>query len=255
MAGLPIRAGGATIRGVQSSEFKQQLIKRTLGQSELFGGLPEEDLREVSEFTQVRNLEKGGYLFREGDDSHGFYIVQKGSINLHRVSRAGKEQVMHIFRTGESLGVATLGSACVCPADARAEESSQVLLVQRQEFIALLQRRPELVLRVLGSMCTHCRVMSMQIDDLTLQDVETRLGNWLLKRCPSPDGQAPVDIMLTIPKRVLAAELGTVSETLSRALARYRKQDLLKVNGRTLTVTSPSRLSAFLERHWEEQGS
>jgi CRP/FNR family transcriptional regulator len=48
-------------------------------------------------------------------------------------------------------------------------------------------------------------------------------------------------------KRVLAAELGTVSETLSRTLARFRDHGLIEVSGRRLTVRSPARLAAWLE--------
>ena len=56
-------------------------------------------------------------------------------------------------------------------------------------------------------------VLVSQLEDLTLKDVETRLANWLVKRCPNPDGTSPVQVRLTVTKRVLAAELGTVSET------------------------------------------
>jgi CRP/FNR family transcriptional regulator len=53
-------------------------------------------------------------------------------------------------------------------------------------------------------------------------------------------------------KRALAAELGTVSETLSRTLAKFREQALVAVKGRSLTVRSPVRLSALLRRHLGE---
>lgn len=58
-----------------------------------------------------KSLKKGDYLFREGQASVGFYVVQRGAINIHRVNAAGKEQVIHIFRAGESLGEATLATA------------------------------------------------------------------------------------------------------------------------------------------------
>jgi CRP/FNR family transcriptional regulator len=79
--------------------------------------------------------------------------------------------------------------------------------------------------------------------------VETRLANWLAKRCPSSDSDKPHVIELAMTKRVLAAELGTVSETLSRTLAKFREQRLLTVQGRTLTVLSPLRLAALVRRN------
>src|SRR5438270_162692 len=79
-----------------------------------------------------------------------------------------------------------LGTGSGYPPDARAVESSQVLLVQKSGFLALLQRQPQLALRMLGSMSSHLRVLVGQLEDLTLRDVETRLANWLVKRCPNP---------------------------------------------------------------------
>ena len=97
-------------------------------------------------------------------------------------------------------------------ADARAVETSQVLQVQKSGFVALLRRQPELALKILASMALHLRVLVGQLEDLMLKDFETRLANWFVKRCPDPDGTEPVSIKLAMPKRVLAAELGTVSE-------------------------------------------
>ncbi|MEK7684608.1 MAG: Crp/Fnr family transcriptional regulator [Verrucomicrobiota bacterium] len=231
------------------AEFKQIAIIHTLRGCQLFAGLPPADLANIAAFTLLKMLDKGAYLFHEGDSSHGFYIVQKGAINVHRVNAAGKEQVIHIFRAGESFAEATLATESGYPADARALESSQVLLVQKSGFLALLKRQPELALRMLGSMSLHLRVLVAQLEDLTLQDVETRLAHWLVKRCPNADGQVPVQIELTMTKRVLAAELGTVSETFSRTLAKFREQKLLTVKGKTVTILCPAKLTALLRRN------
>jgi CRP/FNR family transcriptional regulator len=231
------------------AEFKHAAIVNTLRGCQLFAGLPLADLENIAACTQLKTLEKDGYLFHEGDPSHGFYLVQKGAVNVHRVSAAGKEQVIHVFRTGESFAEAMLATETGYPADARALEPSQVLLVQKAGFVALLRRHPELALRMLGSMSSHLRVLVGQLEDLMMKDVETRLANWLVKRCPDPDAVGPVNIILPMTKRVLASELGTVSETFSRTLAKFREQALVSVKGRTLTVLCPAKLAALLRRN------
>jgi len=47
---------------------------------------------------------------------------------------------------------------------------------------------------------------------------------------------------------VLAAELGTVSETLSRTFAKLRAEKLVRVSGKTITVLNPARLDELLRR-------
>jgi len=234
------------------AEFKTIALVNTLRSCQLFTGLPQPDLEQIAAVTVVKSLEKDEYLFHEGDAAVGFYIVQRGAVNVHRVNAAGKEQIIHVFRTGDSFAEVALASPTGYPADARALEPTQVLLVQKAGILALLKRQPELALRMLGSMSSHLRVLVGQLEDLTLKDVETRLANWLVKRCPASAGDKPVHIELKMTKRVLAAELGTVSETFSRTLAKFREQKLVTVKGRVVTILSPRRLLELLRKNLGE---
>ena len=107
-------------------------------------------------------------------------------------------------------------------------------------------------LRMLGSMSQHLRVIVGLLDDLTLKDMETRLANWLLKQCPRPVSATQVEIKLDRTKRVLAAEFGATSETLSRTLAKFRDQKLLRVTGNTLVVTDLPNCRNCSESTWEK---
>ena len=227
--------------------LRRAALAATFRSCQLFSGLPSADLYAIASFSILRSLEKDRYLFHEGDRSEGFYIVQKGAINVHRVSAAGKEQVIYVFRTGESLAEASLAGERGYPANARAVESTSVVVVPKAPFLDLLARRPDLGLRMLGSMSQHLRVLVGLVEDLTLKDVETRFINWLLKRCqPGAAGEATVALGMT--KRVLAAELGTSSETLSRTFARLRGENLLEVDGGVLRVRDVAELQARFRR-------
>ena len=157
-------------------------------------------------------------------------VVQRGAVNVHRVSAVGKEQMIHVFRTGDSFAEVALASATGYPADARALEPTQVLLVQKDEILALLKRQPELALRMIGSMSSHIRVLVSQLEDLTLKDVETRLANWLMKRCPNPQSEQPMKIELTMtsacwpPNSAQSAKLFPHVAKLPRAKAPHRQR-------------------------------
>lgn len=237
---------------VQPSQFRQAIIENTLRSCQLFMGLPAADIRAIASFVIPKHLDKGEYLFHEGDRSEGFYIVQKGAVNVHRVSAVGKEQVIHLFCPIESFAEGTLATETGYPANARATEPTTVLLVPKNDFIDLLRKRPELALRMLGSMSQHLRVIIGLLDDLTLKDMETRLANWLLKRCPRPITDRAVEIELGRTKRVLAAEMGTTSETLSRTLAKFRGQKFLQVNGNIIRLTKPRELQKLLQQNLGE---
>jgi|ERR1044071_287555 CRP/FNR family transcriptional regulator len=237
------------------ADLKNSALINTLRTCQLFAGLPASDLQKIAAVTVRKSLEKGEYLFHEREPAVGFYAVQSGAVNVHRVNAAGKEQIIHIFRPGETFAEAALATEHGYPADACAVEPSQVLIIQKEGFLDLLRRQPELALRMLASMSSHLRILVGQLEDLALKDVETRLANWLLKRCPDAKLQQPVTIQLSMTKRVLAAELGTVSETLSRTLAKLRGQKLIAVKGKSIIVLSPAGLDGLLRRHLGEYNS
>ena len=230
------------------AEFRIAAVAGTLRCCQLFSGLSAEDLEAIASFAVLLNLERGAYLFRQGESSAGFYVVQRGAINVHRVSPAGKEQVIHVFRMGESFAEAALATPTGYPADARAVEASTVLLIPKAPILGLIGRRPDLALRMLGSMSQHLRVVVGMLDDLTLKDVETRLANWLLRHAKGRAGP----LQLPGTKRVLAAELGTSSETLSRTFAALRDRKLITVTGNTITLRDPEGLQAVLRRNLGE---
>ncbi|MDB6058846.1 MAG: anr [Verrucomicrobiales bacterium] len=225
---------------------RQTAIINTLRNCPLLAGLPPEEINQIASFSFQKLLSKGQYLFREADLPIGFYIVQSGAINLHRVNGSGKEQIIHIFRSGESFAEGTLVTEGGFSGDARALEPSQVILVRKCEFLGLIKRQPEIALRVLSAMNIHLSMAIAQLENLMLNDVEHRVADWLIQRCPNPESVQPTKIELRMTKRTLAAELGTVSETLSRTLAKFRQRDLVYVNGKSVTLLNPSRMVAEL---------
>jgi CRP/FNR family transcriptional regulator, dissimilatory nitrate respiration regulator len=229
------------------AEYRQVGIANTLRRCEIFADLPSQDLSSVAAITVVKSLDKGQYLFRQSDNPHGFFIVQNGAINVHRVNSSGREQVLRVFRAGESLAEETVATDSGYPADARAVEDSQVLQVQKVGFVAMLKRHPELAMKILSAVGRHFRALISHFDDVTLRHVEGRLANWLLQRCPDALGTEPVTVELHTTKRLLASELGTVSETLSRTLTKFRQRRLIKQVRKSIIVLSPARLSEVVE--------
>lgn len=230
-------------------QFKQAAVANTLRRCPLFADMGADDLGVIASMTAHKCVAKDAYLFWEGAPVHGFYVVQTGAIKLHRLNLKGQEQVFHVFRSTESFAEETMLSDSGYPADASATEDSRVLLVQKAPFVRLMKTHRELALRLLKAVSQQVRSLMGLVDDLTLKDVKTRLANWLIHHCPDPQSCQPQRVELEMTMRVLASELGVTSETLSRTLARFRKNHLVRVEGRTVVLTCPTRLATMVDHH------
>ncbi|MBN1504042.1 MAG: Crp/Fnr family transcriptional regulator, partial [Candidatus Eisenbacteria bacterium] len=104
-------------------------------------------------------------------------------------------------------------------------------------------------LKMLGSMAAWIRLMAEQVGSLSLRTVEGRLVNYLVflakrQQLPFADGQP---IALDVEKGVLAARLGTIPETLSRALKKLQNTRLIKVERDVLTILDARGLLDMLQ--------
>jgi CRP-like cAMP-binding protein len=236
----------------EPAQIRRTAFAATLRRCYLFSELPAKDLESIASFVVQKRLGKGDFLFREGSPCVGFYVMEQGSISIHRINASGKMQIIHVFRAGESFAEAVLVENAGYPADACALEHTSVFLVPKDRFLKLLQKRSELALRMLGSMSRHLHTLVGLIDDLTLKDVQTRLVCWLLKRCGKPLVERAVVIRLEQTKGVLAAEFGTTNETLSRTFAELRKLKLIAVSGRTITIPNPCKLEGYFRHKFDD---
>lgn len=232
------------------ARLRRSDIRAGLRSCQLFAKSPAQVLDALARLTTVRKLDPGGFLFHEHTRGGGLFIVRRGSIKLHRVSAAGREIVIHMFRSGESLGEESLFSETGCLASACATEASQILVVPKEAFLAVLECHPELSLNLLRGLDRHFSLLVTRIDELTRKDVPTRVVDWLLQHCPDPTSRDPQTVFVTETKRLLASELGTCGETLSRTLARLRNQRLLSVRGRAVTLNCPRRLAQLFQGTW-----
>ena len=231
----------------QANPFKIEAIKNTLRQSSLFEKLDERALSAVAEACVTKRLEKGETLFHEGSQSLGFYIVQSGTICLSKLSHEGREQVISVFKANACFAEATLSAVENYPANAVAVESSQVILVRKDRFRSLIKENPDLALTMLASMSIHLKHLVQMIDDLKFKQIECRLANWLHRNATPTSDPNRAEVELPTSKKLLASQLGVTSETLSRAFARFRNENIITVEGRHISITNAQALEGYLD--------
>jgi CRP-like cAMP-binding protein len=203
--------------------------------SPLFKDFAPADVGRVAERCVFRELEKGETLFREGDDAVAFYVVASGQVKVFKESVDGRELIIKIMREGDLVGEAAALAAVPYPATAQALDDAAAVEVPRREFVALVKNEPELALNIIAALSVRLNQISAVLEKLTLKDVPARLASYLLEhaRAGADEGEY---VALDVTKTSLAAALGTIPETLSRALRRFADAGLIASEGRRLII-------------------
>ncbi|WP_066426436.1 Crp/Fnr family transcriptional regulator [Anabaena sp. 4-3] len=210
-------------------------IKQFLQKTPIFQGVLDEQLQAVANIAIPQTYKKGETLFWEGDEATGFFIVKSGRIKVFKVANAGKEQILHIFGTEEHFAEVPAFDGGSFPASAAAIETSEVVFIPRSAFLMVLQQHPTLAIAMLGTYARHLRRLTYLVDTLSFQEVPERLTNYLLK-LSDRNGKADI-VELDLPKGQLAALLGTIPETLSRAFYKLSQEGLIEMNGTKIRLT------------------
>lgn len=212
----------------------------------LFSGLSAEQLADVKDVAIDRQYQKGEFIFSEGDEGNGFYVLVAGRVEIYKASPEGKEKILHIFGPGEPFGEVPVFSGDRFPANARTLVKSHLLFFPRQAFVSLIAANPALALKMMAVLSMRLRQFTVQIEHLTLKEVPGRLAAYLIYSLQEQANHGNC-ISLNISKGQLASLLGTIPETLSRILARMAKQHLIKVEGKEIEVLDLAGLEALAE--------
>jgi CRP/FNR family transcriptional regulator len=210
----------------------------------LFQGLSAGQLSALAGIAAARRLAQGQDAFQAGDAAHGFYAVSSGRIKVYRLSPSGKEQILHVFGPGEAFGEVPVFEGATFPASAQALEDCELLFFPRAGFGGIIRTDPGLAMKMLALLSARLRILVAKVEELSLKEVPARLAAYLLLLRAS---QKSDDLVLDLPKGQIASYLGTIQETLSRALKRLADQGAIAIKGKRVTVLNPEALQRLAE--------
>ena len=204
----------------------------------LFAGLREEDLRMIKAIAKPKQLIRKEILFGDGEEAKGFYVLLSGRVKLYKISHEGKEQILHIVSAPDAFAEAALFLEGSYPAFAEALIDSQLLFFPKIDFIRLIERNPQLSINIIVSLSHFLRKFASLIEELSLKEVSSRIAKYLidLSLKSSKEGKNPKEVELDLSKTQLASKLGTISETLSRTLAKLRAKGLIDVQRNQIVI-------------------
>lgn len=200
----------------------------------LFNGLSRGQLAQFQGIALEKSFARGEWVFSEGDEGDGFYVILAGTVKIFKLSPDGKEHILHIYSSGQTFGEVPVFAGEHFPANAEALQTTRVLFFPRAAFVALLEKNPALSLKLLADLSLKLRQFTVQIENLSLKEIPARLATYLLYLA---DEQGSLDrVTLSISKGQLASLLGTIPETLSRIFAKLSSQQLIQVEGRKIAL-------------------
>ena len=224
--------------------------KALLANSELLGELQEDMLDRLLSMTVTRKLAKNETLFVKGDPGDSFFGVQEGKIKIVTTSPNGKEVTLNIIEEGQFFGEIALLDGMDRTADAIAMEKTELMVIQRRDFIPFLEKHPKLCIQVMQLLCHRVRITSEMVEDAAFLPLDGRLAKRLLNLAELYGEDLDTGgtlIGLNLPQQELARMMGTSRESVNKQLQVWRGEGWIELARGRVTIHDADALQNVLE--------
>jgi CRP/FNR family transcriptional regulator len=215
----------------------RQDVTTALRATRLWRAASDEAVAALAATARVEDAPRGRVLACQGDVADRLGVVIVGTVKVYHLGADGRTLTFEKVGSGEPFAAVAALAGTRYPATIETATAATIAWLPREALFALIEAEPALTRALVTDLAS--RVVNLTAVATTLSlDVPSRLAGYLFQRAlevgrTTPDGLV---VGLGMTKGELASALGTVPETLSRALARLRDDGVLEVRTKDVLV-------------------
>lgn len=217
------------------------LLERT----PLFRGLPVATIQQLSTLVNRRPYKEGAIVFAQGDPGDALYGVVAGKVRISASTRYGKEIFLNIMEPGDTFGEISLLDGNPRTATASTTAPSELLIIMRTQFLALLRREPMLAIHLLQLLCQRIRWTSGWAEDSAFLTVPARLARRLLSLARLHGREAQHGIQMIISQEELARFLGLSRQVINQHLQKWKDKGWVDLGRGKITIVEERTLETL----------
>ena len=214
---------------------------RLLGASLLLSGARPEDLRALAEVAAERSYAPGEFILWEGELPRFLYLIASGKVKMLKHSPSGKEFIVGVLGPAEMLGEVAVLDGGPYPASAQAMDETRVLRLERERFLAFLERTPAVALKIIAVLGSRLRSAHERLRDLAAKTAEQRLAGVLLML------HAKSGPTLPFTRQDIAEMAGVTTETAIRIMGRLKAGGIIGSSRGKIVVLDENKLRLLTE--------
>lgn len=197
-----------------------------------------------------RTFSANEQIFSAGENAIFLPIVLNGKVKMVRYPEVGKEIILGVFQSGEMFAIPPALDGKRFPATAVAVEETQVLMVPRGDFLALMGSSSEFSSIVMGQICGILRDRADVVQILATPSAEHRVASVLLRLVGDLNGNEGKKIS---HRRQDIAEMSGLSlETTIRVIRKLADRGFLMIVRGRIIVETTEHLRDFVRENFSQ---
>jgi len=215
---------------------------KLLASHPFFNGFSRTVIDRLVSHAVTRRVKKGTILFRKGDPGSSLYAVCAGLVRISVPSVQGQDAIFNLVPPGDLFGEIALLDGGARTADAVVIENSELMVIERRDFIPLVQEYPDVAMKLIEVVCTRLRRTSEQVEDIVFLDLPGRLAKTLIRRSQEAPASAG---KIAMTQREIGQIIGMSRESTNKQLRAWESRKLLKIERGGIVILKPEALAAL----------
>ncbi|MHB8894410.1 MAG: Crp/Fnr family transcriptional regulator [Candidatus Geothermincolia bacterium] len=199
-------------------------------------------------FTRL-GLDRGQFVFFEGDPAAALYLVESGVIEANVIHGDGKVYIFHFIFPGEVFGEGVVYGQDFFPFSTVTRKEASIFKITREDLMPVLNADPEFERHILQMVGRKLDSSYIKARCIAGERVERRVACILLKTLDENEGirncRERIDSPLT--NRDISGLIGSTEETVSRVMSRLKKEGIVGTQDKQLVVLDRDALVQYFE--------
>jgi CRP-like cAMP-binding protein/CheY-like chemotaxis protein len=197
----------------------------------------------ISDERRINKFKKKQLLYSEGNHSNSLFFIVKGKVKTYKTNHDGREYIIGLHKEGDFLGYMNLLEEAVYSDSAMTMEDSDVCIIPRQEFFALLSSNSDIAAKFIKMLSSNILESEDRLLKLAYNSVRKRVSESLLMLQKNYQKENDKNkFSMPVSREDLASITGASKETVIRTLSDFKEEGLIDIGGSTITIINETKL-------------
>lgn len=210
----------------------------------LFAGLSMAEYEQLGMVLREQSYKKNEVIFHANEPGSTLFLLKSGVVKITIEAADRRELIVRLLYPPDFFGEMALLDALPRSATVTALEASTALLLDRDVFIALIERVPALMRKMAETLSRRLRKANDLIYSLAFLDAYSKVGR-LIINLAQERGHASLQgtaLDLHLSQRHLAELTGMARGTIARVLSDFQQAGYLCMIGGQIVILEPAML-------------
>ncbi|MEM9624700.1 MAG: Crp/Fnr family transcriptional regulator [Pseudomonadota bacterium] len=220
-----------------------------LAQHFLLAQLDDNALDTLLAVASERRFTNGQVIFQKSDPGTSMMAVLAGRVRISAYSEDGREIILNIVEPGQLFGEIALLDGKERSADATAMGKTELLILDRRDFLPFLERNPKIAVQLIEVLCDRVRRTSEMVESIAFLDFGARLAKLLLQLAENYGKETEGGLLIDL--RISQSDLGNLiastRESVNRQLSAWTQEGVIAMEQGKITLIDQETLELMAQ--------